>query len=161
MLNEIESQETDLIRYVSYMKNLGIEKVKPEDTVLCGAGDSLACVKFTERLMKFRLRAFDPYDILLYPNAIRNKRVFFVSVSGKTRANILAAKSARHHGAKETIAITANPDSELARSCSRLIELKFSKYDGLTPGTNSFTTSILACATLFKNLEMLNVKGMI
>jgi fructoselysine-6-P-deglycase FrlB-like protein len=160
-LQEIEAQAVDLSSYYSYLKSLNLKKTAPEDCVFCGAGDSLACAKFAERLTNFRSRAFDPYDILLYPNVVKNKKVFFVSVSGKTRTNVVAAKSANQHGALETIAITANPESELARTCSRTIELKFWKAPELTPGTNSFTASLLASAMLFETPKNTDVKRLL
>lgn len=160
-INEIEAQENDLKRYISYIRSLKIESIKPEEVVFCGAGDSFACAKFAERLMNFKPRAFDPYDVILYPEVVRDKKVFFLSVSGRTRSNILAAKAAKGRGARETIAITADPKSELATCCTDIIELKFSKSEGLTPGTNSFTCSLLACAMLFKNPPRFDVKEMI
>ena len=160
-INEIEAQEDDLKGYISYIRSLKIESVKPEEAVFCGAGDSFACAKFSERLMNFKPRAFDPYDVILYPEVVRDKKVFFISVSGKTKSNILAAKAAKRRGARETIAITANPESELATCCSDTIELKFTKSEGLTPGTNSFTCSLLACGMLFKNPPRFDVKEMI
>ncbi len=160
-IRQIEAQEDDLVRYISFVKSLKMESVKPEDTVFCGAGDSFACAKFAERLMNFKPRAFDPYDVVLYPEVVRDKKVFFISVSGRTKSNILAAKAAKRRGAREVIAITANPESELARSCSETIELRFSKSHGLTPGTNSFTTALIACGMLFKNPPKLDVKEML
>lgn len=157
-IKQIEAQENDLVSYISYIRSLKLESVNPEDAVFCGAGDSFACAKFAERLMNFKSRAFDPYDVILYPEVVRGKKVFFISVSGKTKSNILAAKAAKRRGARETIAITANTESELARSCSDTIELKFSRSEGLTPGTNSFTASLLACGMLFKNLPKLDFK---
>lgn len=160
-LNQIEAQEKELSEYVSYLKSLKLETLRPEDAVFCGAGDSFACAQFVERLMDFKPRAFDPYDVLLYPEIVRDKKVFFISVSGRTKSNILAAKLAKRRGAKETIAITADPGSELARSCARSIELRFSKSAELTPGTLSFTTSLLACGMMFKNLPKLETKDSI
>ncbi|HKW03965.1 MAG TPA: SIS domain-containing protein, partial [Nitrososphaerales archaeon] len=160
-LNQIEAQEKALPEYVSYLKALKIENVRPEEAVFCGAGDSFACAQFVERLMNFKPRAFDPYDVLLYPEIIRDKKVFFISVSGKTKSNILAAKLAKRRGAKETVAITADPESELAKSCTGTIELRFSKSAELTPGTLSFTTSLLACGMMFKNLPKLETKDSI
>jgi glutamine---fructose-6-phosphate transaminase (isomerizing) len=150
-VKQMEAQTDDLTEYSSYLRSLKLENVRPEDAVFCGAGDSLACARFAERLMNFKPRSFDPYDAILYPDVFRDKKVFFISVSGRTKSNIQAANIARRKGARETIAITANPESELAKSCSDFIELRFTKSGELTPGTNSFTASLLACGMLFKN----------
>jgi len=84
-----------------------------------------------------------------------------LSVSGKTRANIRAAKAVTGV-AEEVIALTANPESELARLSSKVLQLKFTKSPRLTPGTNSFTTSLLAATfVLGKRPKHLDVAKMI
>src|SRR2546425_5840366 len=50
--------------------------------------------------------------------------------------------------AKETIAVTANPESPLAKECDQTLQLKYRTTGVLTSGTVSFTTSLLACASL-------------
>ncbi|MHB8566135.1 MAG: SIS domain-containing protein [Nitrososphaerales archaeon] len=157
---QIESQETDLHEYADYLSKVSPSDLEPDDAIFCGAGDSLACAIFIERLMNFKPRAFDPYDIMLYPEVLRGKKVYFISVSGRTRSNIEAAKLANRRGAITT-SVTANPDGVLARTCSNTIKLKFTSTRELTPGTNSFTASLLACASLFKNLPKFNVRKML
>jgi fructoselysine-6-P-deglycase FrlB-like protein len=151
------SQQRDLVEYADYLKGLDLGTLEPEDAIFCGAGDSLACALFIERLMDFKTRAFDPFDVVLYPEVTQDKKVFLISVSGRTRSNIQAARIASKRRGQRTTAITANAKSELAKACSDVIELKFTKVEGVqTPGTNSFTASLLACASLFKtnpNLE--------
>ncbi|MDG7000255.1 MAG: SIS domain-containing protein [Nitrososphaerota archaeon] len=159
-LRQIQAQEFDIPEYISILKSQKIQHVDPSDTVFCGAGDSLACARFVERLMNFEPRSVDPYDLLLYPRVGRGKKLYFVSVSGMTQTNITAAAAFKEH-AKETIAITANPKSELAKSCSEIIELKFTQSHGLTPGTNSFTASLLACSMLFKTPPRIDVSKML
>ncbi len=157
---QIEAQKYDVPRYVSFLRSQKIGHVDPLEAVFCGAGDSLACARFVERLMNFEPRSVDPYDLLLYPRVARGKRVYFISVSGRTKTNIAAARALRNQ-AKETIAITANAESELARTCGETIELKFTQTQEITPGTNSFTTSLLACSMLFKRPPKIDVRKML
>lgn len=159
-IREIEAQERDIPEYISYIKSLHLENLNPREAIFSGAGDSLACSKFVERLMNFEPRAYDPYDVILNSRVAQDKKVYFISVSGRTKANIQAAKLIKRH-AKETFAVTANPKSELAKTCSNTIELRFTKVPGLTPGTNSFTISLLACSMLFKNPPKIDVKLMV
>ena len=137
-----------------------MQGIEPEETVFCGAGDSLACARFAERLMNFEPRSVDPYDLVLYPRLARGKKVFFISVSGKTNTNISAATALKGQ-AKETIAITSDPESDLATSCSEVIQLEFEKARDVTPGTNSFTASLLACSMLFKKPPQIDVSAML
>ena len=148
--SQIEAQASDLPVYAKYLAILPIGNLEPKETIFCGAGDSLAAAKFIERLMNFEPRALDPYDFILYPEALRTKKkAFFLSVSGRTKTNIHAAKLARKKGLITT-AITANKNSELAKACSDVVELRFTPSDELTPGTNSFTSMLLAVSSLFK-----------
>ncbi len=147
-IGEIEAQQHDLPEYAKYLNSLSIDPINPGETIFVGAGDSLACAQFIERLMNFEPRAVDSYELAQNPQIARNKTVFFISVSGRTRSNIEAA-SAIKGIAKKTAAITANPESQLAKICSSIIQLKFTKLPGVTPGTNSFTSSLLACSRFF------------
>ncbi len=150
-IQEIEAQLEDLPSYASYLNSISIEKTDPAEALFVGAGDSLACARYIERLMNFKPRSMDPYDLFKAPEISRGKVVHFISVSGRTKSNIEAASSVKGV-ARDTVAITANPESPLAKICSRILELKFSKASGLTPGTNSFTASLLACYRLFHKL---------
>jgi fructoselysine-6-P-deglycase FrlB-like protein len=156
-LEEINSQATDIPSYISYLKSLNLENQDPQDVLICGAGDSLACSKFVETYMNYRTRAFDPYDLILHPEAARDKIVYFLSVSGRTRANIEVAKKVKH-AARYTVAITANVESKLVKSCSKVIELRFSKAHAITPGTNSFTASLTACASIFNSIPPIRAR---
>lgn len=160
-IKEMESQEQDLPEYISYFRSLKLNKEIAEQTLFCGSGDSLACAQFTERLTYFKCRAIDPYDLMIYPNLARGKKVFFVSVSGRTIATVRAARIAKTNGARDIIAITSKNSSPLAKIASKVIELKFRKTPELTPGTNSFTTSLLACLLLFQRAPKLHMEQMI
>lgn len=147
-IREIEAQKVDIPSYASYLNSFSIENVDPSNSIFVGAGDSLACAKFIKRMMGFKPRSFDPYDLKRNREACRGKKVYFISVSGRTRANVEAAAAVRDT-ASETIAITANTDSPLSKACKSTLALRFTKAEGITPGTNSFTACLLACSRLF------------
>ncbi len=111
--------------------------------VFTGAGDSMAVALAAEYFSGFEAKALDPYEASLNPQFLQNKHLYVISVSGRTIANIDAAQLAKKH-ARRVTAITANPESRLARLCDDVIQLGFRKTGGLSPGTNSFTTSLLA-----------------
>jgi len=67
------------------------------------------------------------------------------------RTNIEAAKAARGV-AKRMTAITSDAQSILAKTCDDLIKLDFRKTGELTPGTVSFTTTLLACCSRVREL---------
>jgi fructoselysine-6-P-deglycase FrlB-like protein len=50
------------------------------------------------------------------------------------------------------LAVTANPESPLARECDEALQLKYRTTGVLTSGTISFTISLLACAFLLRSL---------
>jgi len=147
-VHEIEAQVRDIPDYARFLDSIDWEKTEPKDVIFVGAGDSLACANFAERLSGYRARSLDPYDLSQNNEIARGKIVYLVSVSGKTRANIEAATIIKEL-AKKTVAITANPESQMAKICSEVLPLRFSKEPGLTPGTNSFTASLLACSRVF------------
>ncbi len=147
-MREIEAQVKDIPDYLQFLDSMSWEKIKPEHAILVGAGDSLACTNFIERLTSFSAKSLDPYDLLQNYSIATGKIVYFISVSGRTRSNVEAAKRIKKL-AKTTIAVTVNPESPIAKICSGVLPLRFSKDPGLTPGTNSFTASLMACSRIF------------
>jgi fructoselysine-6-P-deglycase FrlB-like protein len=147
MSEEIKYQIDDLPAYNRYLGSLD----PPPDSeragtncIFIGAGDSFAAAKAAEYLSGFRARALDPYDLLLNPMIAEGRHLFVISVSGRTRTNIEAAEAARGI-AKRITAITSDAQSILAKTCDDFINLNFRKTGELTPGTVSFTTTLLAC----------------
>lgn len=152
-IEEIEAQKTDIPSYGSYLNSLNLDETLPDGSVFVGAGDSLACAMFMERSQGFRPRSSDPSELYRNPEICRGKVTHFISVSGRTKSNIEAATLVGGI-AKRKIAITANSQSVLARSCSKVIELRFTKLSDLTPGTGSFTASLLACYRIFNKIPV-------
>ena len=147
MFEEIKYQIDDLPAFIGYLRSLDAPTESERagsNCIFVGAGDSFAAAKAAEHLSRFRARALNPYDLLLNPRIAEDKHVYVISVSGRTRTNIEAAKAARRF-ANRTTAITSNARSVLAETCDDLIKLSFRKTDELTPGTVTFTAALLAC----------------
>jgi fructoselysine-6-P-deglycase FrlB-like protein len=111
-----------------------------------GSGDSYAAGLTAYYLSSGRASCHHPADIITDPSLVHGRSVYFVSISGRTQANVHAAKAAKSTGA-QTTAITANPDSPLAKACSSTFELRFQSA-GRTSGTIGFAASVLACIHL-------------
>jgi len=157
---EIEAQNTDIPSYISDLNSQVFDEVSQENSVFVGAGDSLCSAMWIERLHNFKPRALDPNDLFRNPVVSQGKVTHFISVSGRTKSNIEAA-TAVGGIARRKIALTASPQSLLAKCCSKTIQLKFEKSSGLTPGTNSFTASLLACYRIFAKIpEQINLGQM-
>lgn len=143
MEKEIEFQVDDLPQYQSYLET--VERPSPRERLaFLGCGDSLAAALAAQHISGHATIALDPNEAMLNPRELNGRRLFAVSVSGRTSANIRAARIAKKRGCRVT-AITANPTSKLAKEADDLIELRFRSAGALTSGTVSFTTSLLAC----------------
>jgi fructoselysine-6-P-deglycase FrlB-like protein len=100
-------------------------------------------------LSKGRALADDPNDLTLVPEACKGKIVYITSVSGRTRANILLARRIKRI-ARRRVAISANTMGPLSRECDETIPLPYRRSETITPGTLSFTLSLLAVASRIK-----------
>ncbi|KAG2472576.1 MAG: hypothetical protein NPMRTH4_1920015 [Nitrosopumilales archaeon] len=154
-MKTIEAFERDIIiqtqfLYVFKPQSL-IPKSSQQNTIFCGSGDSLAAALLAEAFSDLRVRAADPLDLIKNKQITKLHSVFLISISGKTISNIKVAKLAR-----ESIAITSNPKSKLAKACVRTIELKFPNSDVFTGGSLSFLQSALTCISLVTNFTMPN-----
>src|SRR5256712_6754421 len=156
MEHEIHNQVEDL---PAFARELGecdrFRNLDPSSMIFTGSGDSLASSLFAHYLSEMQAFAADPFELQLYPKVARNKIIFITSVSGKTRTNIQLAKSVRGL-AKKRIAITANPESPLAKECDDVIRLRYRSPGILTSGTASFSASLLAVASLIRRLPKLD-----
>jgi len=154
MAEEIRYQLDDLPAFRQHLRSLNLHRHaenEEQSYVFTGAGDSFAAAKAAEHLSGFRAKALDPYDICLRPNLLKGKHLFVISVSGRTKTNIEAARAVRGIAEKVT-AITADDQSLLAHNCGDCIRLRFRRTGELTPGTGSFTATLLACYSKIRAL---------
>jgi hypothetical protein len=111
-------------------------------SIFVGAGDSYAAALLGFFGSDCRHIALDPYVLASSPRIAEGRDVYFVSVSGRTRSNTLAARKVGPY-AKQTTALTAVADSPLARLTDRRIALPMT-YFPRTSGLLSFTLSAVA-----------------
>jgi fructoselysine-6-P-deglycase FrlB-like protein len=155
MQKEMEDQILELPAFASALRRRDEGgNIDPSEMVFTGSGDSYAASLFAHHLSKGRALAEDPNDLTLAPEACQGKIVFIISVSGRTRANILLARRVKRI-ARRRVAISANPVSLLARECDETIPLPYRRNEPITPGTLSFTLSLLAIASRIKPLPTL------
>jgi glucosamine 6-phosphate synthetase-like amidotransferase/phosphosugar isomerase protein len=93
-----------------------------------------------------RYVVLDPYELFSAPEIAKGRTVYFISVSGKTLSN-LAASEAVVRFADRRVAVTANPDSELARTTDSSILLPY-HFVPRQPGLVSFSLSTVALVRL-------------
>ncbi len=151
MEEEIENQIADHANFASVLRNRKFPAVHSSKLIFTGSGDSYATALFAHELSGGIALAGDPYELSQNTPLVRAKHVILVSVSGRTRANIDLAEKIRVVAGK-TIAVTANPDSPLAKLCDERIILDYRPAGKLTSGTASFTASLLACARILGRL---------
>jgi fructoselysine-6-P-deglycase FrlB-like protein len=156
MEQEIHNQVEDLPAFACELgKDDRFRHLDPSSMIFTGSGDSFASSLFAHYLSGMQAFAADPYELQLYPQMSKNKTVFITSVSGKTRTNTKLAKRVKEL-AKKRVAITASPESPLAKECDDVIQLRHRSSGILSSGTTSFSASLLAVASLIRHLPKLD-----
>lgn len=136
----------DMERQAADLPAMSMPEPLPGPVAFVGSGDSYVAGLAAYYLSSGRASCHHPEDIIAEPLIAHGRIACFVSVSGRTRANVLAAQAA-HKAGLHTIAVTADPSSVLAKACDRVVKLSY-RSAGKTSGTISFTASLLACAWL-------------
>ena len=148
-MRTIEAYEKDINFQSEFLKNFKKHKPlsvdKQKNVIFTGSGDSLASAMLAESFSNNLVKSMDPLDLLKNKSLVKNKTVYFVSISGNTISNIRVAKMA-----KKSIAITSQSKSRLIKSCSSSIVLQFPNSDVFTAGSISFLESALICISLVK-----------
>jgi fructoselysine-6-P-deglycase FrlB-like protein len=152
MKHEIESELALTARFEL------VKRIDPTRCVMTGSGDSYAAASIASYLSCCRIICCYPSTLTLNPNILVNKDLYIISISGRTAHNIAAAKLAKQSNVKTT-AITADPQSELAKNCDRIIRINYRKPGVLTSGTVSFLSSVLTCISLTTKV-MYNTKNL-
>lgn len=144
---EIKGQYEELLSYYQYLKNSneyrllkGLEK----ETIFFGCGDSYAVSMIMNEILDCEFG--DPYE-WQFKKLPKGKNFVFVSVSGRTNANINLAKKAKKEN-NRLIVITGNENSELANIADVMINIRY-KERTMLPGSLSYMKSLLASFALF------------
>lgn len=139
----------DIYSQVRYLQGLRLPKsMGTRSGLFVGSGDSYTCALLMEYLSNHRMLAYHPSDILNCPQVLSDHEIFFLSVSGRTRSNIEAAKIARKFGVKTT-AVTAKSKSPLEEVCNETLILDY-MHDPLSSNTSilEFTAMVISCMAL-------------
>ena len=150
-MESMAAYTTDLNRQVAAINSFTgpppLSKTGLRSAIFTGSGDSLAAAMLAEALSGYVAQAIDPLELYRNPSMIGNRGLYIVSVSGRTITNIRLAES------HPSTAITADPQSRLARAANRTIHLDFPNSDVLTAGSISFLNSALVCMSLVRPVQ--------
>jgi fructoselysine-6-P-deglycase FrlB-like protein len=147
-MNAIEAMEVEVRYQVQDLQKLDLPSVA-KDCLFVGSGDSYVAALAAQYFSGSRSVCCYPIDIIKNPLLAKGRNLFIVSISGDTKANILAAKIARKHNTvNTTTALTARPSSRLAKACDQTIWLRYRSTGIIAAGTISFTVSMIECISL-------------
>ncbi|MEW6605144.1 MAG: SIS domain-containing protein [Thermoproteota archaeon] len=151
-MNPLEAMQVEIECQLQDLQKQNLPR-PDRNCLFVGSGDSYVAGLAAYHVSAGRALCCYPTDIIRNPSMINGRNVYVVSISGNTKANILAAKIAKRNGANTT-AVTARPASKLAKVCDRTIELKYRIAGVTTSGTTSFTSSMLVCASLATKISL-------
>jgi len=144
-MNSIDSLKLDFNSQIKELNNIHNKKIF-DDCIYVGSGDSYVAGLIAEYLTNHKCKCYSPSD-LLNSRFIDDKTYCFISVTGKTKANIQIARQAAQAGVK-TVAVTLNKNSKLAEICSEIVPLKITKVNTPTAGFSTFVANVVTCLQL-------------
>jgi fructoselysine-6-P-deglycase FrlB-like protein len=160
-MNSIESLKLDFNSQITELNKIDNEKIF-DDCIYVGSGDSYVAGLIAEFLTDYKCRCYSPSD-LLKARFLEDKTYCFISVTGKTKANIELAQSATKSGMR-TIAVTFNQNSKLADVCKEVVPVNITKVHTPTAGFRTFVANVVTCLQIAgvmipKKFEMWHKKG--
>jgi fructoselysine-6-P-deglycase FrlB-like protein len=144
-MNSIGSLKLDFDSQIRQLNMIGNEKIFDE-CIFVGSGDSYVAGLITEFLTNHKCRCYSPSD-LSNSRFLQDKTYCFISVTGRTRANIEIARRATESGIR-TVAVTLNKNSKLAQVCNETVPLKITKEYTPTAGFSTFAANVVTCLQL-------------
>jgi fructoselysine-6-P-deglycase FrlB-like protein len=114
-----------------------------DNCIYVGSGDSYVAGLIVEYLTDHKCKCYSPSD-LLKGRLLKDKTYCFISVTGRTKANIALARRASELGVK-TIAVTQNRSSQLAQVCREIVPLKITAQQSPTAGFGTFVANVITC----------------
>jgi len=141
-MNSIESLKLEFNSQIKELNNIHNSKLF-DDCIYVGSGDSYVAGLIAEYLTNHKCRCYSPSD-LFNSRFIKDKTYCFISVTGKTKANIEVARRASQAGVR-TVAVTLNRNSQLAQVCKEVVPLKITTIQTPTIGFGTFLTSVITC----------------
>src|SRR5437867_2786761 len=141
-MNSIESLKLDFNSQISQLGNINNKKIC-DDCIFVGSGDSYVAGLIVEFLTDHRCRCYSPSD-LSGSRFLKDKTYCFISVTGKTKANIEVAVQAAQAGVK-TVAVTLNKNSKLAEICNETVPVNITRTKTPTAGFGTFVANVVTC----------------
>jgi len=144
-MNSIESLRLNFSMQIKELSRINNDKIS-DDLIFVGSGDSYVAGLMVEYITGHKCVCYSASDLL---NSRFNdaKTYCFISVTGRTKANINVARLATRAGVN-TIAVTLNQDSKLARACKSMVPLDLKSATTPIPSFSNFTTSVVTCLQL-------------
>ena len=141
-MNSIKSLTLDFNAQLSELGKINNDKIS-DNLIFVGSGDSYVAGLIAEYLTHHKYKSYSPSD--LFNSELSKDRTYcFISVTGRTKANISVAKRASQAGCK-TVAITFNEDSKLAQVCDKIIRPNLKRAHTPTAGFGSFVANAVTC----------------
>jgi len=142
-MNSIESLKLEFNSQIRQLSKIHNKKIL-DDCIYVGSGDSYLAGPIVEYLTNHKCKCYSPSD-LLNSRFLDDKTYCFISVTGKTKANIEIAQRATELGIK-TIAVTLNRKSQLAQVCKEIVPLKMTTtIQTPTVGFGTFVANVITC----------------
>lgn len=141
-MNSIESLKSEFNSQIRQFSKIDNKKILDE-CIYVGSGDSYIAGLIAELLTDHKCTCYSPSD-LLNSRLLESKTYSFISVTGKTKANIEIARRATERGIR-TIAVTAHSNSKLAQVCREIVPLKLTGHQSQIAGFGTFVANIITC----------------
>jgi fructoselysine-6-P-deglycase FrlB-like protein len=160
-MNSIESLRLDFTTQLTELGKIKHDKIS-DNLIFVGSGDSYVAGLIAEYLTSHKCRCYSPSD-LFNSKFIKDKTYCFISVTGKTRANIEVAQRASQAGVK-TVAVTLDKKSNLAQICDEVVLPEIKRTDTPTAGFSTFVANVVTCLqisgiTIPEKFEIWHKKG--
>ena len=141
-MNSIESLRLDFKTQISELGKIENDSIS-DNLIFVGSGDSYVAGLIAECLTHHKCKCYSPSD--LFNSELSKDRTYcFVSVTGKTKANISVAKCVSEGGCK-TVAITFNEKSKLAEVCDKIVHINQKNARTLSTGFGNFLVNAVTC----------------
>jgi fructoselysine-6-P-deglycase FrlB-like protein len=141
-MNSIESLKLGFNSQIKELNSIHNSKLF-DDCIYVGSGDSYVAGLIAEYLTNHKCRCYSPSD-LFNSRFIKDKTYCFISITGKTKANIEVARRASQAGVR-TVAVTLNRNSQLAQVCKEVVPLKITTIQTPTISFGTFVASVITC----------------
>ena len=149
ILDQPEAVRQTLPAVRSQLVGLRAEPARFARLIYTGSGDSyfapLAFEYAARMLLKQAMRALPAREAARYWRFTSDDMLIAISISGEAACTIEAARVARASGAF-VLAVTASPDSALARVSSATLTLPFRSRSRQTPHTTDYLSTLVAVA---------------